>query len=154
MQVICPVGIERFIFEVVGLLCLWRLALAVADWSRRIVVPPDPWGPELTAELESLDAVPVCHHCFTPQQHDRWFCPECGNAVGPYNNYLPYVRIFSEGEVLRNGVYNRIRPSALIITGYLLLSVSAYLVFAPVYWWCFFRNLRRWSIQPPLNDET
>jgi len=147
------VGIETFIYVVVGLLCLWRLGVAVADWTRRLPVPPDPWGPELTAELKSQDCVPVCLRCFTPQEHDRWFCPECGAAVGPYNNTLPYIYIFSQGEVLSTGVYRDIRPSALVIGGYLLLSICEYGVFAPVYWWRLFRNLRRCWMLPPGDDE-
>ncbi|HVM60485.1 MAG TPA: hypothetical protein VMV72_06410 [Verrucomicrobiae bacterium] len=146
-------GIEKFIYVVVGVLCVWRLGVAAAGWTRRLAVPPDPWGPELTAALRNPDCVPVCLRCFTPQEHDRWFCPECGAAVGPYNNCLPYIYIFSQGEVLRNGAYRHIRPSALIIVGYLLFSIGEYGVFAPVYWWRLFQNLRRCSAHPPANDE-
>ncbi|HWY29922.1 MAG TPA: hypothetical protein VNX46_04160, partial [Candidatus Acidoferrum sp.] len=51
--------------------------------------------------------------------------------------------LFSQGEVLRNGVNDKLPQSALIIAGYLLFSLSMYLLFAPIYWVLLFRNLRR-----------
>ena len=66
--------------------------------------PPDPWSEELNAAVMKIDAVPVCHHCLEPQPPVGWFCPRCGTAVGPYNNLLPYVCIFSNLEVLLSGL--------------------------------------------------
>jgi hypothetical protein len=104
---------------------------------------PEPWGAEVDAAVHQPDAVAVCHRCFAPQDPESWFCPECGAAEGRYNNYLPFINIFSEGEVLRAGVSGHVRPSLLIVGGYLLLSASAYFVFAPVYWYFLFKNLSR-----------
>ncbi len=145
-------NIVTFICVVFGLVCCFRLGLALREWSRRLPIPPDPWDAEITAKLKQPDCVPVCHHCFTPQLHDKWFCPECGAAVGPYNNCLPYIDIFSRGEVLRNGVRNHLAPNFLTVTGYLLFSTSEYMFFAPIYWYLFFRNLRR-SIQCDRADQ-
>jgi len=36
-----------------------------------------------------------------------------------------------------------VRRSPLVKLGYLLISVSEYVVFAPLYWYRFFKNLRR-----------
>ena len=110
---------------------------------------PDPWGAEIERIIQDPDAVTLCHRCITPQAPDACFCPHCGTAVGQYNNYLPFVYIFSQGEVLRAGVTDRIRPSALTICGYLLYSLSAYLIFAPIYWYFLFRNLRRHDSRGP-----
>jgi hypothetical protein len=116
---------------------LWRLIL----WVRDSPVKPDPWDVETENKLSAPDAVQVCHHCFTEQPENSWFCPKCGSAVGPYNNLMPYVSIFSEGEVYRNGASGKLRPSALIVTGYFLLSFG-FGFFAPVYWLLLFKSFR------------
>jgi hypothetical protein len=103
----------------------------------------DPWGEEVDKALDQDDAVPVCHHCLAPQLHQGWFCPECGATAGPYCNYLPYVYIFSQGEVLRAGVTERFRRRPIIVIGYVLFSLSMYAIAAPIYWYFLFRNLRR-----------
>ncbi|HEU0039021.1 MAG TPA: hypothetical protein VFR76_07085, partial [Verrucomicrobiae bacterium] len=59
-------------------------------------------------------------------------------------------------EVFRNGVTERMRISTLTVVGYLILSSGAYLMFAPVYWYFFFKNVRRIrqeEVQPTLPEE-
>jgi hypothetical protein len=119
------------------LICLWRLIA----WVRECPVTSNPWGDEIEKQLCNSDAVEICHHCFTPCPADGWFCERCGGSVGPYNNWMPFVRIFAEGEVFRNGVNCKLRPSALIVAGYLLAAFSAYAFLAPIYLYFFFRNL-------------
>lgn len=128
-----------WIATVFGSLVIYRLVL----WVRESPTLPDPWGPEVETRLRGPNAVPVCHRCFTPCPTRGWFCENCGGAIGPYNNYMPYVRIFSEGEVFRNGVTGKVTTSPLIIAGYFLYSLISYLVFAPVYWLFLFKNLKR-----------
>jgi hypothetical protein len=134
---------------VVGELALCGLFLGLLwcffNWIRKTPISPDPWGEETEKLLQGPDAVEVCHHCFTPQSSEGcgWFCEHCGSAAGPYNNLMPFVYVFSQGEVLRNGVNDKLRSSPLIIIGYLLVSASAYTVFAPVYWVALFKNLKR-----------
>jgi hypothetical protein len=118
---------------------LWRLII----WIRDAPSNPDPWSAEIEESLQQADATPVCHRCLSPYPDDIWFCEACGAAVGPYNNFMPYVCIFSQGEVLRNGVTDKLRVSRLTIVGYLLYSLGNYLVFAPIYWFFFFKNLKR-----------
>src|SRR5258708_33321196 len=72
----------------------------------------DPWANEIEEEVNREEAVPLCHRCLAPQTHNGWFCPECGTTVGPYCNYLPYIYIFSQGELLRIGVTERIRSNS------------------------------------------
>lgn len=117
---------------------LWRLLL----WFRK-PVPPDPWGPDLAAALELPDATPICPHCQTPHALNRWFCSECGRAVGDFNNVNPYLYLFSLGEVLREGTSGRVRKSWLTVAGYVILSLAEYVIFAPIYWFFLFRNLSR-----------
>lgn len=131
----------------VATLALLALILAalysLARWIMQAELRSDPWGPEVDAAIHGPDALPVCHHCFTPQEDPNWFCPECGAAIGPYNNLMPYLYLFSEGEVFRSGVIGHWRPSALIIAGYVLVALVAASIFAPVYWYFLWQNVRR-----------
>jgi hypothetical protein len=122
-----------------AIIFLWRFMV----WAREIPTTPDPWGEEIEKKLHEPEAVEICHLCLTPQHSHTWFCEHCGSAVGPYNNWMPYVCIFSQGEVLRNGVTNRLRASPLIIIGYLVYSLFNYFVFAPIYWFFLFKNLQQ-----------
>lgn len=121
-------------------------AIAIYTFILWVIDAPstaDPWGKEVEEVMNRDDAVPVCHHCFTPQSHNGWFCPECGAVVGPYCNYMPYLYIFSEGEVLRAGVMERIRRRPLIVLGYIAFSLGMFAVAAPIYWFFLFKNLTR-----------
>ena len=145
--------LEAWIYVAFGCLLLWRAGLPLIHWLRSISIPADPWDAETSEKLNDPDAIPVCHHCFTPQEHDRWLCPECGAAVGPYNNYLPLIRIFSLGEVARLGSYGQVRRTPLTIIGFLVFGISEYNVFAPIYWYSFLVNLRRCSTAPQIDDD-
>ena len=116
----------------------WRLIV----WVRDAPVTPDPWDAATEEKLSAPEIEQTCHHCSTPQKSDAWFCPHCGSAVGPYNNLMPFVCVFSMGEVLRNGVASKTRSNPLIIVGYVIYSLGNYLTFAPLYWVLFFTNLR------------
>lgn len=117
----------------------YRLILWVINAPRT----PDPWDKDIEEAVNREDAVVLCHHCLTPQEHNGWFCPNCGATVGPYCNYMPYVYVFSQGEVLRAGVTERLRRNPLITIGFVLFSISIFAIAAPVYWFFLFRNLRR-----------
>jgi hypothetical protein len=84
---------------------------------------PDPWGPEVEQELNSPESLPVCPHCLTPQEHNGWFCPQCGSTVGQYGNYLPFVYTFTIGDALRSGA-GRAKSSFLLTLGYVLVGLS------------------------------
>jgi len=142
---------------------LWRFIV----WVREAPVRPDPWDAETEQKLSEPEAVEVCHRCLTQQPPNAWFCEHCGSAVGPYNNWMPYIHIFSIGEVLRNGVMDKLRPNVLTISGYLLLSVNFFffiiirphiaslgfvlLIFAALllYWFLLFKNLKRLREEKP-----
>jgi len=126
----------------------WKV---LAAWFRK-PVRPDPWGPEVAEALESPEATPICPHCQAPHALNRWFCPECGRAVGDYNNVSPYLYLFSMGELLRDGTGGEIRKSWLTVAGYLILSLAEYVVFAPIYWFFLFRNLSRIGRQAHSGD--
>jgi hypothetical protein len=64
-------------------------------WLKSAETTPDPWGPDIEQHVHDPQTPALCLRCLIPQQDDAWFCPECGSAVGPYNNYMPFVVIFS-----------------------------------------------------------
>ena len=96
---------------------------------------PLPWPEELDTAVREPDAIPVCHRCTTPCELPEWFCPNCGAAIGPYNNTLPFIYIFSIGEVLRSGVSPSARYTALTIPGYILAGIQwGGPLFGPLYY--------------------
>ncbi len=113
---------------------------------------PRPWDEKIDEMVNTEDALPLCHHCLTPQEHEGWFCPVCGATFGPYVNYMPYVYIFSQGEMLRAGVTERFRHTRLIRWGFVLYSVFMYALFAPIYLYFLFRNLAREEAPPPQTE--
>ena len=65
---------------------------------------------------------------------------------------MPFVCVFSQGEILRNGVTDKLRANPLTIIGYLIYSLANYFIFAPIYWFFFFKNLKRLK-QLPKDDD-
>lgn len=110
-------------YGVLGLVAcvFWWLIVRV----RNAPVTPDPWGDEIEKQL--ADAPETCPHCSTPQPPTAWFCEHCGRAVGPYNNLMPYVYVFSQGEVFRSGTSERVRNRPLVVIGYALLFLGNFL---------------------------
>lgn len=139
-----------------ALYLLWRLIV----WIRDAPVRPDPWEAEVQRQLNDPETLEICPHCSMPQPPTAWFCEHCGRAVGPYNNLMPYVQVFSEGEVLRNGTSGRLRKGLLVPIGYILISANfifagillvpnsglmSVLIFAGLfsYWALILKNLKR-----------
>jgi len=138
--------IEVFtVLLVFGLLCTWGW-----NWLREGTPSPDPWDRDVAESLESETSEPLCYHCLAPQKDVRWFCQECGAAVGPYNNYDPYAQIFSQGQLLRTGVLDRIPRRPVVIIGYIILPLTHFFIFAPIYWFFLIRNL---SAQSPIVTD-
>jgi hypothetical protein len=116
----------------VYLFCRWLLACPRT---------PDPWASDIEQAVEQEEAVPVCPHCLTPQEHNGWFCPECGSTSGQYSNYLPFVYLFSIGDAVRAGVQQRNRWSPLLAVGFVLVAFAWLSILAPIY--CVFLFLAR-----------
>ncbi len=114
---------------------------------RKLVPRPDPWESDVQAAVSEETARPICHRCLTDHDVNAWFCPKYGAAVGDYNNLLPYVQVFSEGEVLRNAISQRLRVNIITIVGFVLftfclaLMTGVGIVLAPFYLYLFFRNV-------------
>jgi hypothetical protein len=142
---------------VIALAILGLLGAAIyafCQWLLACPRTPDPWGPEVERAVEGEEAVPVCPHCLARQEHNGWFCPECGATSGQYSNYLPMVYIFSIGDAVRAGVQQRSRWTPLLVTGYVLIAFAYFSVLAPIY--CLFLFLNRARIahlQPPARPN-
>lgn len=141
------------IIAAVGITC-FLVVRGIIFWIRQAPQTPNPWDANVEESLHQPEAVPVCHKCFSPQGPFDWFCPSCGAAAGPYNNLMPYVYVFSEGEVLRNGTTEHIPVNTLTVVGYLLYSLGVYMIVAPVYWLFLFRNIRRIRREEAAETET
>ena len=129
---------------------LWQLIV----WVREAPIKPDPWDAEVEQKLSEPEAVEICPHCLTEQPPTAWFCSHCGKAVGPYNNLMPFLNVFSEGEVLRNGTSGRFRNRPLVLIGYFLITLGINPFFAPVYWFFLLTNLKRpHSEQEPVEER-
>jgi hypothetical protein len=118
-----------------GLLALSCFGIwAIVRWFLGGPCRPDPWDSETAAELAKDDCTPLCHHCLSPHDLLEYFCPQCGAAVGPYTNLLPYPYVFSLGHALRIGTSEKFKQSPLTVVGFIIFSCVEYSVFAPVYW--------------------
>ncbi len=116
---------------------------AFARWIMRAPSRPDPWDAEPKIDVNSLDARPLCTRCLCQLEETDWFCSDCGKAASPTTNMMPFLDSLSLGDVLRQGTDGRIRTNLLSIAGYMTLAITHYLIFAPIYWWRLFRNIRR-----------
>jgi hypothetical protein len=147
-----------------ALAALWRLIV----WVRDAPQTPDPWDAEVEQKLQEPETREICHRCLTPQEPNGWFCKRCGSAVGPYNNLMPFLNVFSEGEVLRNGISGRFRNRPLIVIGYILITLRFFFYFASdysltvlgifvfftlIYWFSFLLNLKRPDRRPGSPDR-
>jgi len=116
------------------------LGQIILDWFRG--PGSEPTGPQPTEDVPE-DAVPVCHHCFNPQEPGAMFCDECGNAVGPHNNIMPFERIASLGEVARSAVGPEAKFTPFNTTGYIVFGLIQYGLLSPIYLFRMYRNYRR-----------
>jgi len=130
--------------ELGALTFLAATGVAIYRFSKWIMdCPPtaNPWGADIEELLNRWETLPLCDKCLAPQEHDGWFCPECGSTFGPYCNFLPYVVLFSQGEVLRSGTMQRLRKKGPIITlGYMLFAFGTMALLAPIYCLVLFVN--------------
>ena len=129
----------------IGIIALLGLLFAAirafARWLAQGPEAPDPWDKEISEAIKKDDTMALCHRCLVPHDPEIDFCPECGAAVGQYTNWLPFPQLFSVGHLLRIGTAGEFKHTPLVIFGFFLLGVAEYMIFAPVYWFVFFKNL-------------
>jgi len=66
---------------------------------------------------------------------------------------MPYLQVFSEGEVFRNGTSGRFRNRPLILFGYFLITLGTFSFLAPIYWFSLLLNWKRPSAAPEPAEE-
>src|ERR1041384_6959326 len=124
--------------EAFGLVALVAAAVyLVVRWVREGKPNPDPWeleGSDVGPSEGNASASPICVRCLTPHAETAYFCPQCGHAVGPYSNYMPFLQLFSEGEVMRSATDGSKRMTPFRMLGYALLSLATFSFFAPIFW--------------------
>ncbi len=116
----------------------------LAQWLQAKPTSADPWDAETDLKLEEAEARPLCVRCLCPYEETDWFCPQCGRATSPTTNWMPYLDELSMGDVLRHGTGGRIPVKPLTVIGYVVLALTQYFIFAPIYWWQLWQNVRRW----------
>jgi len=129
--------IEQLVLVGLSGLILYRTFV----WLRAAPRTPDPWDKEIEDSLENAPL--MCPHCLNLQEHNFWFCPECGSTVGQFSNYLPGVYPYSVGETVRAGIEGRLFINPLVIAGYTLLAFSFLSIIAPIYLLFLFGNLQK-----------
>jgi hypothetical protein len=122
------------------------VALAIVVWL--FIQAYRRWVPERSPSEEASETAstvsadfedggedhPLCLRCLTPHEPTAYFCPHCNAAVGPYNNWMPYLHIYSEGQWLRSAQTPPPRNPWLIRLGYGLLSLAVLGPLAPLVW--------------------
>lgn len=141
---------QAMLFIAVGIVAVfcWRLLRWMSSGTRTA----DPWDETVAAAIQN--APPLCHKCLVPQDHDGWFCPNCGASVGPYNNYLPNMWMFAHGEMLRSGTCEPVRRKAGLILFYLVIPLATFAIFAPFYWCAFLLNLGKTPQSDPPSESS
>jgi hypothetical protein len=132
---------EIGIFAIVGLVLFgcWRLA----RWFFGGKPGPNPWDEKTEESIQRPDATPLCRRCLEPHEESARYCPNCGLPVDSMVTLSPFHQMFALGDVLLTGTQRKFPVNWLTITGYVLLSVIQYLIFAPFYWFLLMRNVRR-----------
>jgi hypothetical protein len=118
------------------------LARALRRWWNSGFV--DPWPKEIDEAVRRPDAEPVCLNCLMPQERHFWFCRECGHPGGEYLTVMPYLHIFTIGELMQRGVVGPPERRFWVTCGFVVVSTMEYTIFAPLYWfWMLRRALGR-----------
>jgi len=115
--------------------------LAVQAYRRWVPDQPDADASPVDIAVENepgsaTSEQPLCLRCLTPYEPAAYFCPHCNAAVGPYNNWMPYLHIYSEGQWLRSAGAPPPRNPWLIRIGYALLTLAVLGPLAPILWVC------------------
>lgn len=131
------------------LFALWRLG----RWFFGGPASPNPWDDKVEQSIHEPDATPICRRCLEPHEESARYCAHCGLPVDALVPLSPFHQVFAIGDVLLTGTQRKFPVNWLTITGYILLSMAQYLVFAPFYWFFLLRNVRRIRSESKLPEE-
>ena len=81
----------------------------VVRFIKKRPVTPDPWEGEVSEDDLTDDATKLCVNCLEPITDGKiHYCPKCGNVVGEYTRYIPYVNIPFNYSIFRT-ILNKIK---------------------------------------------
>ena len=131
------------------LFVLWR----AGRWFFGGPASPNPWDEQVEQSIQGSDATPICRRCLEPYEESARYCSHCGLPVDALVPLSPFHQVFAIGDVLLTGTQRKFPVNWMTITGYILLSMVQYLIFAPFYWFCLLRNVRRIRAEskPPVD---
>ena len=121
----------------------------------------DPWTPEDDAAARHPAASKLCLRCLQPNPPapQVWFCPNCGAATGDCVNAMPFLYVFSIGELARRGVMGKPEKGFFKKLFFVLFPIVQHVPFAPLiliypfvvlaYWFWMYRK----AIGKPICDE-
>lgn len=115
---------------------------------------PNPWPDELDDQVHAIDALPVCHRCFLPFEYhsQSYFCADCGASIGPFNNYMPLLRYYAMGEVMRSAVGPEAVLTTPCIIGYVLFMFTQTSLLFPIFIYRLCKNIGR--LRTVTTDDT
>ena len=128
---------------------LWRLF----RWFFGGKPGPNPWDEKTEEAINQPDATPICRRCLEPHEESARYCSHCGLPVDSLVPLSPFHQVFAVGDVLLTGTQRKFPVNWMTITGYVLLSMAQYLVFAPFYWFFLLRNVRRIRAEAKRPDD-
>lgn len=131
------------------LFMLWRLG----RWFFGGPASPNPWDEQVEQSIQEPDATPICRRCLQPHDENARYCAHCGLPVDALVPLSPFHQVFAIGDVLLTGTQRKFPVNWMTISGYVLLSMAQYLIFAPFYWFFLLRNVRRIRAESKLPDE-
>src|SRR5262245_10821093 len=125
-----------------GLVGCWR----AIRWFVTGPPAPNPWDQETEDRIQQPESVAICTRCLEPLEAASSFCPHCGLPVDALVPFSPYLYAFALGDALVTGTSRRFPVKWFTVIGFLLLSIAVYSFFFPIYWYGFWRNLRRMRV--------
>lgn len=125
------------VFAIAGLVLVG--CLLFIRWLFSGKAGPNPWDEKTEESLHQPDATPLCRRCLEPHELEARY----GLPVDSMVPLSPFHQVFALGDILLTGTQRRFPVNWLTVSGYVLLSLIQYLIFAPFYWFFLLRNVRR-----------
>ena len=75
-------------------LVIIAIVYLLVKFIRKQPIRPDPWEGKMPENQPEEEEVKVCVNCLEPIVDEKiHYCPKCGNVVGDYTRYIPFVNI-------------------------------------------------------------
>ena len=112
---------------IMPLAIIMLLVMAVCALVHREYDIRDPWDDLLEEDFwEKATPLYFCGNCGALFDDRRYFCESCGSSVGYYNNSMPFLWIFSLGDLLMYCISPGFRGGRMNIAGVYLMALGQY----------------------------